>query len=619
MPKNVGSPNDSLQQSTREPSQRSGDRTSVDGTSQSMSRRFLSGSSQMGGGSYKSYLMEHLARMHSDIESTTRKLELEQRRLYNLDKMLTMAESEWVTKRARYKLFQSAVDNAFEHKADSVRVLERNLVKAIEDLNKGNCDNEGLREQIDQLRKERTILDSVFKTMEKDINGNKKMLEKEKMKINESRFSAEEAKQKTRALNKMLDRERKGFKNETKEMKKELFLENEVQKEQESRKQHENEQEASGSGKGKNRRAYMVADEEEAFSEPAMHRRILKLSFLNTIQRRHIKQHQKNIEVFEQAFATIKSSTGISDIEEIVKIFIALEQRNFSLLTYVNQLNREIETIEIRNRELNTQLSTYKQDQSQSAVRKGEALSEISVQIEKTKSATKEKEKMIQDSADALKECRPLIENIVSHLKDKLPGLISAGYEGDPPNMKIGTPDDHEENLNNYLMYIEEAILQFRVSLSQDVQQMAELRPQPPKATQRLQKPGDLPSAHITGDDSDDDPDTGLGDRPWTRNELRDRAQAMIQRRKRKQHGKLMGEDKRSEAVEDVPADTARAAAPKESKEGEGTTLSKSPSMSNKAGPEGAGPDGREDFTWREEQQQGDKKWWPGQGKEKGR
>merc|ERR1740121_1809784 len=110
----------------------------------------------------------------------------------------------------------------------------------------------------------------------------------------------------------------------------------------------------------------MVADEEEAFSESLMHRRILKLSFLNTIQRRHIRQHQKNIEVFEQAFATIKSSTGISDIEEIVKIFIGLEQRNFSLLTYVNQLNREIESIEIRNKELQNQLTDHKSEEAKS-------------------------------------------------------------------------------------------------------------------------------------------------------------------------------------------------------------------------------------------------------------
>merc|ERR1719498_2005866 len=101
---------------------------------------------------------------------------------------------------------------------------------------------------------------------------------------------------------------------------------------------------------------YLIADEEEDFSENMFMRRILKLAFLNCIQRRHIKQHQKNIEVFEQAFATIKSTTGISDIEEIVKIFVGLEQRNFCLLTYVNQLNREIESFEKQNSELEAQI-----------------------------------------------------------------------------------------------------------------------------------------------------------------------------------------------------------------------------------------------------------------------
>merc|ERR1719253_477366 len=113
----------------------------------------------------------------------------------------------------------------------------------------------------------------------------------------------------------------------------------------------------------------LKADEEENFNSTAVMRRILKLAFLNAIQRRHIRQHQKNIEVFEQAFATIKSTTGIHEIEEIVKIFVGLEQRNFSLLTYVNTLNREIESIEIRNRDLQNQLKNYQADQSDSAAR----------------------------------------------------------------------------------------------------------------------------------------------------------------------------------------------------------------------------------------------------------
>merc|ERR1719382_2005776 len=131
----------------------------------------------------------------------------------------------------------------------------------------------------------------------------------------------------------------------------------------------------------KNKTRSLKADEEENFNSQGVMRRILKLAFLNAIQRRHIRQHQKNIEVFEQAFATIKSTTGISDIEEIVKIFIALEQRNFSLLTYVNQLNREIESIEIRNKDLQNQLNKHKSEEAKSATRRETALSEVTGQI----------------------------------------------------------------------------------------------------------------------------------------------------------------------------------------------------------------------------------------------
>merc|ERR1712203_755895 len=132
----------------------------------------------------------------------------------------------------------------------------------------------------------------------------------------------------------------------------------------------------------------LKADEEENFNSTAVMRRILKLALLNAIQRRYIKQHQKNIEVFEQAFATIKSSTGISDIEEIVKIFILLEQRNFSLLTYVNQLNQEIESVGTRNRELAVRLKVHEEELKSDENRKQAALSDIDTLIVKTKAAT---------------------------------------------------------------------------------------------------------------------------------------------------------------------------------------------------------------------------------------
>jgi hypothetical protein len=195
--KTITSPNDSLQQhtvSTREPSTYGGDRGSLDASSLARSRQFPISNPQMGGGSYKSYLMDQLSRMHVDIENTTRKLELEQRRLYNLDKLINNTEKELEKKRDRSKTSQINAEDGDEHKSEVsrgsvkceqrktktsqahldagpdpseakkrqqekqkediqeafmngpieykahlVNSLERNLVRAIEDLNQGNC------------------------------------------------------------------------------------------------------------------------------------------------------------------------------------------------------------------------------------------------------------------------------------------------------------------------------------------------------------------------------------------------------------------------------------------------------------------------------------------------
>merc|ERR1719491_2729098 len=245
-------------------------------------------------------------------------------------------------------------------------------------LNALSHENQDVRSKIDTSRRERLQMNQVFKKMQTDIKENIQKVSQLQKDTDKSRTEHEERHHRITALKKKLELERKEFKKKVKELRDEM--QKEEQKElQEQVKRGKQQQEDT-----KNKTQSLKADEEDNFKSTAVMRRILKLAFLNTIQRRHIKQHQKNIEVFEQAFATIKSTTGISDIEEIVKIFIGLEQRNFSLLTYVNQLNREIETIEIRNRELQNQLSLQRQEQTQSAVRKDEALSELSVQIQKT-------------------------------------------------------------------------------------------------------------------------------------------------------------------------------------------------------------------------------------------
>lgn len=49
------------------------------------------------------------------------------------------------------------------------------------------------------------------------------------------------------------------------------------------------------------------------------------------------------LETYENAFSEIRKVTGISDIGELVQRFIAVEDQNFSLFNYVNEINNEIE------------------------------------------------------------------------------------------------------------------------------------------------------------------------------------------------------------------------------------------------------------------------------------
>mmetsp|Transcript_30867 Transcript_30867/g.65388 ORF Transcript_30867/g.65388 Transcript_30867/m.65388 type:complete len:627 (+) Transcript_30867:94-1974(+) len=525
--------NDSLQNvSTTLPSLTlSKDRSSLDGWSVRSSAR-KGDSLVTGGGSYGSYLADHTARLRKDIEVTTGALEREQRRLYKIDKDLTTAETEYSQKMTKYRLHASAADSDTKRQNDTLRSLERHLEKAIKDLNDGVAGNDLLREQIDQLRKEREVLNNVFKKLERGISRSNRELADVVSEVNEHRHFATDAQQKSKALSNLLERERGHFRDMTDHVKKSISQEVEIGREQDRGQQERNK--TSGGG---TRRPYMIADEEEAFSETDMFRRIFRHSFLNTIQRRHIRQHQKNIEVFEQAFATIKSSTGISDIEEIVKIFIALEQRNFSLLTYVNQLNREIESIEIRNKELQGHLSEHKKKETTTAFKRDAALSDLQAQITQTRAATKDKHGMIDESLAVLQDVRPVMNRIVAMLKKQMPGLIRAGYEDAAPPAKSPVPSADDENMNNHLSYIEEMVSLFRIILAPvgAPNQLKDKRADNialGKGTS--ERPRDLPVAHTQGDDTDDEVEGGLSERVFTRAELRERANNAIQKRRRK-------------------------------------------------------------------------------------
>ena len=73
--------------------------------------------------------------------------------------------------------------------------------------------------------------------------------------------------------------------------------------------------------------------------------RLTKLIVNNREKVKLIDNYQRNMKVIDEAFNTIKEATGLTEIQEIQDTFIKGEEQNYNLITYVDVLNQEIDSI----------------------------------------------------------------------------------------------------------------------------------------------------------------------------------------------------------------------------------------------------------------------------------
>jgi len=518
----------------------------------------------------QSYMQDHVQRMHNEIESTTRKLELEKRRLNKLDEDVMRMRAEHKEKCLKPRPDAKAGSGKSQGKGPDVPVtetgrarelqkLEHRLSKAITMLNHLTHDNSEVRSKIDATRRERLQMNQVFKKLSGDISENKSKVSQLQRDTDQSRREHEERQHRITALKRQLETERRQFKNSVQQLQKDL-------------KDREREEltlrvaatkEKTLDPEEKSKTKSLKADEEEKFDTSSVMRRILKLAFLNTIQRRHIKQHQKNIEVFEQAFATIKSTTGISDIEEIVKIFVGLEQRNFSLLNYVNTLNREIESFEKQNNELESQLEAQSSAENESDKRRNLALTDLNSQIDSMAGVTEENQVQATHHLEILDRCKPLVQTILKAVEKE-----NRGFGGQPAPERAAAGD----NVLAWLTYIEKTLTQWKDFLPESKadarnfkqanknykytvgNQVLGLQAKKHDKNLPLVRPLELPSAAnafveqgaqqrsaaaAREDESSDEEEDHH--HPWTRQELRDKAVASVAKRKKHRKVEVQG------------------------------------------------------------------------------
>lgn len=106
----------------------------------------------------------------------------------------------------------------------------------------------------------------------------------------------------------------------------------------------------------------LVIDPKEEEKRAAQRRVAARASEIARAEEEYAQQRREKLQTYEDAFREISVATGISDVDELVKVFIENEEHNFSLFRYSNEQAAEIERLEEAIQALREEEMLYKED-----------------------------------------------------------------------------------------------------------------------------------------------------------------------------------------------------------------------------------------------------------------
>ncbi|KAG2374138.1 hypothetical protein C9374_010975, partial [Naegleria lovaniensis] len=279
-----------------------------------------------------------------------------------------------------------------------IKVLENRLDKALVKFNEALTSNKVLRDQIENLRKERVVFDTIYKKMEKELQDKKK----EMAKIIELSNAAYEERGQALEEQKNVKRQHQAELEKIEEEREQLDrLLKEAEKVTEKLQQRE-----------------LERREKEIQESAEMDRKKLLRStnWSSAGNKSRTTDANEKRKQLEDRFAKIEEATGKS-IDELIDHFSQSEDQNFSLFTYVNELNSEIEKLEENISEMEEEIKKFKGEGVNSESQRKKVLSEIQDKINETNSKTDLYQRKYENSLKTLEIISRGIETIFNKLK----------------------------------------------------------------------------------------------------------------------------------------------------------------------------------------------------------
>ncbi|KAL1504879.1 hypothetical protein AB1Y20_008649 [Prymnesium parvum] len=470
-----------------------------------------------------------IAKLQDTGDMYTRKIELEKRRIEELDRQMEIMHKKIWDQRQKMGGINASRENN-QAIAKQIQILENRLDKALKKYNEALANNKRLRENIDNLRRERLVFDQIYKKLEKELAEKKKEMARI-IEISNKAYEARDAAQaEMAALKQQADKEQQEFEQEWKELGK--MIEQDRKMKDFMKKEREKLSLAEHRGD-------MTVEQ-----ETNLKKKVLRGNWGIAKDKASIHASMEKVQSYEEAFAKIQAATGISDIDELVTTFINAEDQNFALFNYVNELNSECEKLEEQIADIKSEIEKYKGQGLNTDNQRKKILKDLEERLQKTEAKAEQYEKKYEAAMKTVNALKVGIQSIFNKIGCNTPANMEM----------LGNEGVTESNMMQYLGIIEQRtneILQLYASTQAQAREGAvDAQGNPlPTVTSILGQGPQLPAGQnqisiqppTTADeayDSEEDSEDEEDDRPFSRDELKAKTMRGLSKRENKEKKK---------------------------------------------------------------------------------
>jgi DNA repair exonuclease SbcCD ATPase subunit len=299
-----------------------------------------------------------------------------------------------------------------------IRILENRLDKALVKFNEALAHNKKLRDQIDDLRRERVVFDSIYRKLDKELHDRKKMMANIIELSNLSYESRDNFQMEIAAIEQANRKEQEDFEEQMSTL--DALLDKELRLEAAAMSKSAAAAKSTGGAKTEETLGDMDAEDEDRLKK-----KVNTGAWGIAKDKADVQVSMERVQNFEEAFHKIQAATGITDIEDLVRTFIKNEDQNFSLFNYVNEQTNEIEKLEEQIQQLKEEEQKYAQESGDDVHQHKQILRELEMKLQSTENMVEKYESRCQDTQKTIESLKKGIQSMFTKVECDTESMLS--------------------------------------------------------------------------------------------------------------------------------------------------------------------------------------------------